>query len=225
MMKILFASLSILLFVGQQSDCYNFDYSNFLPYQNGETLQTMDDVVAANVEPETDDAEAVTTAPAQCGTSTIPLDPELSGTTTAKLGQVVWHAAVESKSLIGGIWKISCGGVVLAPNAVLTSASCVGGQFSGMNRAEAGIVDLPKGGFFKYPGEAKPTLAYIESVKVHPDFNKKTLENNLAVLRLAMPFDFAKTDGNLSNICMPTTPVNDENDDEKLFVSGWGAGI
>ncbi|KAH9501382.1 Transmembrane protease serine 2 [Dermatophagoides farinae] len=171
-------------------------------------------------------ADAVTTPPAPCGISPIPLDSEMNETITAQLGQVVWHVAVESKGLIGGVWKISCGGAVITPQAVLTAASCVDGQFSGMNRAEAGIIELPKGGFFKKgAGQSEPTQAFIESVKVHPNFDKKTLANNLAVLRLAMPFDFAKTDGNISNICMPNVPVNHVESDEKLFISGWGAGI
>nr|XP_027196356.1 fibrinolytic enzyme, isozyme C-like [Dermatophagoides pteronyssinus] len=211
-MKTILLFVIATIIIGYQSiDCYNFDYSNFLPFPMAK------DVVA--------NADAVTTPPAPCGISPIPLDSEMNETMTAKLGQVVWHVAVESKGLIGGIWKLSCGGVVISPMAVLTAASCVDGQFSGMNRAEAGIIDLPKGGFFKYPGESKPTQAFIESVKVHPNFNKKTMENNLAVLRLAMPFDFAKTDGNISNICMPNAPVNHVEDDENLYISGWGAGI
>ena len=113
-MKTILLFVIATIIIGYQSiDCYNFDYSNFLPFPMAK------DVVA--------NADAVTTPPAPCGISPIPLDPEMNETMTAKLGQVVWHVAVESKGLIGGIWKLSCGGVVISPMAVLTAASCVDG--------------------------------------------------------------------------------------------------
>lgn len=94
-----------------------------------------------------------------------------------------------------------------------------------MVRCESGIVDLPKGGFvrkrrFTYPGAMKPGLAYTEAVKIHPDYNKDTFENNLAVIRLATAFDFAKSEGNISNVCMPNDTT--ASDSKSLFVSGWG---
>lgn len=99
-----------------------------------------------------------------------------------------------------------------------------------MARLSAGLVNLPKDGFLQtrkrraaYPGEAKPGQSYIESVKKHPNYDKKTGAHNLAVLRLAMPLDFVKTEGNISNACLPKTKASKTS--SNLFVSGWGCGI
>lgn len=169
--------------------------------------------------------DSTTTPPAKCGLAPVPIDDSIETVITAQLGQVPWQVSVEAKSMFG-IWKHSCGGVVITKQAVVTTASCAGG-FPGMNRAESGIVDLPKGGWvrrkrFDFPGAQKPGLAYIESVKVHPDYDKKTLANNIAVLRLAMPFDFVKSEGNITNACLPEKSAS-KMDDESLFVSGWGS--
>lgn len=99
---------------------------------------------------------------------------------------------------------------------------------AGFVRIEGGIVDLPKGGFvrrrrFTYPGQLTPGLAYTEKVVAHPDYNKATGQNNLAVLRLATGLDFAKSDGKLNSICYPELPLASGSITDQLFVSGWGA--
>ncbi len=99
---------------------------------------------------------------------------------------------------------------------------------AGFVRIEGGIVDLPKGGFvrrrrFTYPGQLTPGLAYTEKVIAHPDYNKATGQNNLAVLRLATGLDFAKSDGKLNSICYPELPLTSGSITDQLFVSGWGA--
>ncbi|KAI7694656.1 hypothetical protein SSS_09676 [Sarcoptes scabiei] len=99
-----------------------------------------------------------------------------------------------------------------------------------MVRSNAGIVTLLESNFvrrrrrrFTYPGAQKPNQAFTEAVKIHPEYNSKTLENNLAVLRLAMPFDFDEMKGNLDSICLSNSSYDGE-ESTKIFVSGWGAG-
>lgn len=100
-----------------------------------------------------------------------------------------------------------------------------------MVRSESGIVDLPKGGFvrrrrFTFPGAQKPGLGYTEAIKVHPDYNKETKEHNLAVLRLATPFDFAKAEGNISYVCLPEdSAITLADQAQSLFFSGWGSQV
>lgn len=99
---------------------------------------------------------------------------------------------------------------------------------AGFVRIEGGIVDLPKGGFvrrrrFTYPGQLTPGLAYTEKVVAHPDYNKATGQNNLAVLRLATGLDFAKSEGKLNSVCYPELPLASGSVTEQIFVSGWGA--
>jgi len=61
-----------------------------------------------------------------CGTSPIPLNPELNSTVDAQLGQVVWEVSVMTKGM-GAKWAHTCGGALIGRQAVLTSASCVDG--------------------------------------------------------------------------------------------------
>ena len=55
---------------------------------------------------------------------------------------------------------------------------------------------------------------------IHPDFDKTTLNNNLALLSLAQPFDVNKAEGKINSICLPG---KEDHSNDQLFVSGWGA--
>jgi hypothetical protein len=62
-------------------------------------------------------------------------------------------------------------------------------------------------------------LQYTQKIKVHPEYDKTTLENNLALVSLAQPFDESKAEGKINSICLSENDINLE----QLFVSGWGA--
>lgn len=71
-----------------------------------------------------------TAKPGPCGFGPVLIPEQLNETVTAELGQVVWQVSVERKN--GGTWAHSCGGVIIAKQAVLTSASCVDGYVPGL---------------------------------------------------------------------------------------------
>ncbi len=56
----------------------------------------------------------------------------------------------------------------------------------------------------------------VETVK-HPDFNRGTLENDIALLRVESPFTFT---ADVRAICPPE--VDNLYVDEEAVVSGWG---
>jgi hypothetical protein len=62
-------------------------------------------------------------------------------------------------------------------------------------------------------------LQYSQKIIVHPEYDKTTLENNLALISLAQPFDEKKAEGKINSICLSENDINLE----QLFVSGWGA--
>ena len=90
-------------------------------------------------------------------------------------------------------------------------------------------MDLPKGGWTRrkrqapdisYPGQQTPGLQYTMRTFIHPDFDKITSNNNLALLALAQPFDLNKSEGKINSICLPG---KEDHSNDEHFVSGWGA--
>ena len=90
-------------------------------------------------------------------------------------------------------------------------------------------MNLPKGGWTRrkrqipdisYPGQQTPGLQYTMRTFIHPDFDKTTLNNNLALLALAQPFDVDKAEGKINSICLPG---KEDHSEDQHFVSGWGA--
>ena len=88
---------------------------------------------------------------------------------------------------------------------------------------------MPKGGWARrrrqtsdisYPGQQTPGLQYTMKTVIHPEFDKVTLDNNLALLTLAQPFDVNKAEGKINNICLPG---KEDHSKDKLYVSGWGS--
>ncbi|XP_054155792.1 serine protease 33-like [Oppia nitens] len=167
-----------------------------------------------------------------CGQGLVAIDGEFNGSRSVQLGEVPWQVSVQSKAG-GAKWGHSCGGVVISKDFVLTSAVCAGGGSNNeaFCRSEAGIVDLPKGGWARrrrrqadvlYPGQDTPGLKYTMRSYIHPDFDKETLANNLALLQLAQPFDVAKAAGTINHICLATETAAPDAD-QQLYVSGWGA--
>ena len=61
-----------------------------------------------------------------CGFGPVAVDPVLNVTVPAEPGQVAWQVSVMTKRM-GTMWHHSCGGALITPQAVLTSASCVDG--------------------------------------------------------------------------------------------------
>lgn len=170
----------------------------------------------------------------ECGVGITPLVTDMNGTRDANEGEIAWQVSVQKKT--SGKWAHSCGGVVVNKQFVLTSAQCVDGSSEAFFRSEAGIIDLPKGGWVRrrressnfiagipdisYPGQQTPGLQYSQRVVIHPQYDKSTLKNNLALITLAQPFDMNKANGKINSICLSGEDINPE---DELFVSGWGA--
>ena len=70
-----------------------------------------------------------------------------------------------------------------------------------------------------YPGQQTPGLQYTMRTFIHPDFDKITLNNNLALLALAQPFDVDKAEGQINSICLP---AKEDHSEDQYFVTGWG---
>lgn len=60
---------------------------------------------------------------------------------------------------------------------------------------------------------------YIEDIKIHPNYNADSYENDIAIVRLATPVNF--TYDNIHPICLP---INDDIDLNGKYgtITGWG---
>lgn len=126
----------------------------------------------------------------------------------AGFGEFPWTVAIV-KTADG---SSSCGGSLIHPNLVLTGAHCVQGFRKGQLKIRAGEWDTQT---------TKERLPYQERavtrVNSHPDFNPRSLANDIAVLELDQPIQLAD---HINVVCLP--PVNFDTRRTDCFASGWG---
>merc|ERR1711936_1286408 len=98
-----------------------------------------------------------------------------------------------------------CGGTLISSQEVLTAAHC------GTN---IGWVVLGEHDITKADGEQKVRVC---STTLHPQYNRKTIDNDFAILRLCSPVSFSR---DVSTVCLPSSSSNYDN--VQAVVSGWG---
>ena len=114
------------------------------------------------------------------------------------------------------IAKISgCGATVIDPEWIVTAAHCApypGDEVIYGLEYWADVHGLPS-------DEQAAHLTTVDTVYLHPSYNSSTLENDIALARLANPVDL----GNAQPIALHDPPGGgDLTDDRSLTVAGWG---
>ncbi|ENN83614.1 hypothetical protein YQE_00031, partial [Dendroctonus ponderosae] len=61
--------------------------------------------------------------------------------------------------------------------------------------------------------------SYISRTIVHPDYNPKTHQNDIALIQISKPANFTT---NVQPICLPISEMNDDLTGKFAVVSGWG---
>jgi len=103
--------------------------------------------------------------------------PMVVGGTLASVAEAPWAVAITNSSSQRPS-KRWCGGILIAPNKVLTAAHCAGSRATsyGVVQGRAVLSDLASG---RYSAVAKVT--------VHPEYSTATNRNDFAVLTLTKP--------------------------------------
>jgi len=115
--------------------------------------------------------------------------PQIVGGNPADEGEYPWQVALVYADQANPFDGQFCGGSIIAPNWVLTAAHCVVGDDGTVTNpvtlnVVAGINQLSSGPTSGTQGQRRA----VSQIIVHPAYNNNTLDNDLALLRLAQPF-------------------------------------
>nr|AID60363.1 trypsin-29 [Nilaparvata lugens] len=122
-------------------------------------------------------------------------------------GEWPWHAAILERNAV-----YVCGASLLDEYWILTAAHCVDKYDPTVLRARLGEHDVSS--------VQEPVLHEerdVAQIVVHPEFDNKTLTNDIALLRLKYPAD---RKSNIDVVCLPENQVFGTN--STCYITGWG---
>ncbi|KRT84538.1 Trypsin, partial [Oryctes borbonicus] len=145
-----------------------------------------------------------------CGVRNYNTQPTGNAASDMNFAEIPWQAMIlrdSSRTLL-------CGGAIISPNAVLTTAKCVDG-------IESRDI-LVKGGEWKLGVDEEPQpfqIVKVAAVARHPNYRIGNLTNDLAILVLR---EKLRPTGNVGSVCLQS---DGEVRTEKCIVTGWGKEV
>ncbi|XP_076060017.1 transmembrane protease serine 9-like [Oratosquilla oratoria] len=160
--------------------------------------------VKAQGSPESQNLLAETTCPTDCGIS----NPRIVGGTDTGPNQYPWHGAIVN----AGSNFPFCGCVLYSENYVITAAHCAEIMASNPQGFEVllGHHDLSD-------TTVQVQRLGVDSVIIHPSYNSDTIDNDIALIRLA---ENAQLNNVVRPACMPD--MNNDYSSVDAIVTGWG---
>lgn len=128
----------------------------------------------------------------------------------ANFKEFTWNILITKKNSNSKL----CGGTLIAPNVVLTSASCV--QFEKPDEI------LLKAGGWKLEADSDPLhvqTSRAKSIILHPSFKSENHDNDLAIIVTNSDFQYGGLNDHISPICIDDGNLTEK---EHCVVIGWG---
>ncbi|KAL1451877.1 hypothetical protein WDU94_006212 [Cyamophila willieti] len=130
----------------------------------------------------------------------------------SEFGEYPWHVAILKKDPQESVYV--CGGTLIDAYHILTAAHCIKSYTAFDLRVRLGEWDVNHDVEF-YPHVERD----VTNLVIHPEFYAGTLNNNLAILRMDKPVDFA-SNPHISPACLPEP--NSEYAGSRCYTTGWG---
>lgn len=150
-------------------------------------------------------------------------EPRIFGGSRVQVGEYPYLAAIFNRGDWNSIY-FKCGGVLLAPDIVLTAAHCA--PVADVVMTPLYHLDISK------PVNEKlnqPTARhFVEKIVTHPDYDEWTLNNDVCILKLAKDPSWSQNDQNSESetTFYPSIELNFDSDiperNAEMHVTGWG---
>jgi secreted trypsin-like serine protease len=138
------------------------------------------------------------------------IDPRIIGGSPALASDFPWQVALIRGALSEPQRSQFCGGTLIANDLIITAAHCVDNAIVRSDPARLNII----AGVSAY--ETGGQRASVKAIVKHPNWNKETLDYDVAILRLSSPVTVGRPIA-LANTA-PTAGT-------RAWVSGWGATV
>ena len=139
--------------------------------------------------------------------------PRIINGQAVDITEVPWQVALVNSDTPQDYYAQFCGGSIASENWIVTAAHCLPGKTEADIEVLAGVTTL---------GEPGSTRIAVQQIISHPQYDDFTLENDIALLRLASPLNLDSA--SKSPIALPYVqpPATWPAANTPATVSGWG---
>ncbi|CAG7824175.1 unnamed protein product, partial [Allacma fusca] len=135
------------------------------------------------------------------------------GGEAAQLNEFPWRCAMFVQDRRTKALKYYCSCSLISSTWVMTAAHCTAATTRSKLFVDVGDHDLAS------LTETKITVVEVESVRQHENYNRRSLNNDISLLKLKTPVQF---DDKISPVCLPFNFKERTFEKENATVSGWG---